>query len=72
MSTLRVGIAGFGIVGKRRKDCVDRHPDLRVVAVCDRNFQGEGTLRDGIRYFQNYRRLLTEDLDVLLEVDPAL
>lgn len=33
--------------------------------MCDRNFQGEGTLRDGIRYFQNYRRLLTEDLDVL-------
>lgn len=66
MKQLRVGIAGFGVVGKRRKDCVDRHPHMRVVAVCDQTFEGEGTLPDGIRYHQDYRRLLTEDLDVLI------
>ncbi len=66
MKELKVGIAGFGVVGKRRKDCVDRHPQLRVVAVCDRTFDGEGTLADGVRYYQDYRRLLTEDLDVLI------
>ncbi len=66
MTELKVGIAGFGVVGKRRKDCVDRHPHLRVVAVCDRTFDGEGTLADSIRYYQDYRRLLTEDLDVLI------
>jgi predicted dehydrogenase len=63
---LRVGIAGFGVVGKRRRDCVDRHPNLRVVAVCDRTFDGEGRLADGIQYYRNYRRLLTEGLDVLI------
>lgn len=63
---LKIGIAGFGVVGKRRKYCVDRHPHLRVMAVCDQTFEGEGTLPDGIRYYQNYRRLLTEDLDVLI------
>lgn len=63
---LRVGIAGFGVVGKRRRDCVDRHPHLRVVAVCDRTFDGEGILADGVRYYQDYRRLLTEKLDVLI------
>lgn len=66
MNRLKVGIAGFGVVGKRRKDCVDRHQNLRVVAVCDRTFDGEGALPDGIRYYQNYQRLLTEDLDVLI------
>ena len=66
MTELRVGIAGFGIVGKRRKVCVDRHPQLRMVAVCDRIFDGEGTLADGVRFYQNYRRLLSEDLDVLI------
>lgn len=66
MDKLKVGIAGFGVVGKRRKDCIDRHPHLRVVAVCDRTFEGEGALPDGIRYYENYRRLLTEDLDVLI------
>lgn len=66
MDKLKVGIAGFGIVGKRRKDCVDRHPHLRVVAVCDQTFADEGSLPDGIRYYQNYRRLLTEELDILI------
>lgn len=66
MEKLKVGIAGFGVVGKRRKDCIDRHPHLHVVAVCDRAFDGEGTLPDGIRYYQNYQCLLTEDLDVLI------
>lgn len=66
MAELKVGIAGFGMVGKRRKDCVDRHPNLRVVAVCDRTFDKEGTLADGVRTYQDYRRLLTEDLNVLI------
>ncbi|MGB6306243.1 MAG: Gfo/Idh/MocA family oxidoreductase, partial [Steroidobacteraceae bacterium] len=63
---LRVGIAGFGVVGKRRKDCVARHSALRVVAVCDQTLEGEGTFSDGVRYYRNYRRLLTEKLDVLI------
>lgn len=63
---LRVGIAGFGVVGKRRKDCVERNPFLRTVAVCDRAFQGEGELADGVRFFSNYQRLLEEKLDILI------
>lgn len=66
MNELRVGIAGFGIVGKRRKDCVDRQPHMRMVAVCDRTFEDEGSLADGINYYRDYRRMLTEDLDVLI------
>ena len=66
MASLRVGIAGYGIVGKRRKDCVDRHADMSVVAVCDRAFDGDGTLPGGIRHYQTYQRLLTEPLDVLI------
>jgi predicted dehydrogenase len=66
MNSQRVGIAGFGVVGKRRKDCVDRNPDLRVVAVCDRTFDAEGMLADGVRYYRDYQRLLTEELDALI------
>jgi predicted dehydrogenase len=62
---LRVGIAGFGVIGKRRKECIDRHPNLRVMAMCDRTFDGEGTFSDGIKYYKDYKRLLTEQLDVL-------
>jgi len=65
MSKLKVGIAGFGVVGKRRKECIDRHPGMTVTAVCDRAFAGEGVLDGGVRHYQDYRRLLTEKLDVL-------
>jgi predicted dehydrogenase len=66
MSSVKVGIAGFGVVGRRRKDCIERDPHMQVVAVCDQAFEGEGTLPDGTRYFRDYRRLLAEGLDALI------
>ena len=66
MNKLKVGIAGFGVVGRRRKDCVERHADMEIVAVCDRLFTEEGTLPDGVRYYMDYKSLLTEELDVLI------
>ena len=66
MTMLKVGIAGYGVVGRRRKACMERHPHMKVVAVCDRTFPDEGVLPDGVRYAQTYTRLLEEDLDVLM------
>jgi len=62
---LKVGIAGFGVVGQRRKACIDLHSNMRLVAVCDQKYQGEGVLPDGVRYYHNYLRLLGDDIDVL-------
>jgi predicted dehydrogenase len=62
---LRVGIAGYGVVGKRRRQCIDQHPELQTVAVCDKHFDGRGTLPDGVRYYAAYRDLLEEGLDIL-------
>lgn len=66
MEVLKVGIAGYGIVGNRRRACIDRHPSLRVSAVCDRKFENDGEMADGVHYFRDYRRLLEEDIDVLI------
>lgn len=66
MVKLKVGIAGFGVVGQRRKDCVDRNPQMRVVAVCDQIFGVDGALPNGVRHYRDYRQLLQEDLDVLI------
>ena len=63
MTELKVGIAGYGVVGKKRKECVDRHPNLSLVAVCDRNFSDESLLKDGVYYYQNYQSLLAKELD---------
>jgi predicted dehydrogenase len=66
LKVLRVGIAGYGIVGKRRRACVDRNPHMELVAVCDRSFDGNGTFTEGVRYYTDYRNLLKEKLDVLI------
>jgi predicted dehydrogenase len=66
MRLLKVGIAGYGVVGKRRKECVDRNPHMEVKAVCDRMFDEESKITNGIRCYQEYQRLLTEELDVLI------
>lgn len=63
---LKVGIAGFGIVGKRRRACVDMHADLKLVAVCDKSFEDKGVFSDGVRYYPNYLDMLAEDLDILI------
>ena len=66
MPKLRVGIAGYGVVGKRRRACIDRHPVLMLEAVCDRTFSGSGVFDDGVRHHADYRRLLEEPLDALV------
>ena len=48
---LKVGIAGYGVVGKLRKECVDRHPGMEIVAVCDRTFSCDVISDDDINYY---------------------
>lgn len=66
MDELKVGIAGYGVVGNRRRACIDRYPGMRVTAVCDRKFERDGVLDNGICCYTDYRRLLDEDIDALL------
>ncbi len=62
---LRVGIAGYGIVGKRRHHFIDQHPDLVTVAVCDRNSSDSELSGRSLKKFKNYQDLIGEDLDAL-------
>jgi predicted dehydrogenase len=68
-SPLRVGIAGYGIVGQRRRHIVDAHPALTAVAVCDQRFGSAGPV-DGMPAHRSYQALLEEDLDVLFVALP--
>ena len=61
---LRVGIAGYGVVGKRRRECIDRNPQLETVAVSDRELS-TGTMPDGIRSYSDALALLDDELDAL-------
>ena len=61
---LKVGIAGYGVVGKRRRAVIDALDSLEVVCVSDRVL-GDGIFDDGVRHFGDYKNLLGEELDVL-------
>ena len=63
---LKVAIAGYGVVGKRRRKYIDLHPDMETVAVCDISYQKSGIFEDGVRFHSNYKQLLAEDFDVLM------
>ena len=63
---LRVGIAGYGVVGRRRSVCVEQHPHMKLIAVCDKNIYCDKQQVDGIKKFKNYKDLLREDIDILI------
>lgn len=61
---LRVGIAGYGVVGKRRHDFIDRNPLFNTVAVSDTKLR-PGVSEGGLRTYASADEMLQEDLDVL-------
>lgn len=66
MKQLNVGIAGYGIVGQRRRMYVDKHPSMKLIAVCDKSFKESGQISGEIKSYNNYKELIQEDLDVLI------
>ena len=60
MNKLKVGIAGYGVVGKRRKECVNQNPNMELVAVCDRIFSDNELSNDNINHYHSYKDLLKE------------
>ena len=56
----KIGIAGYGLVGKRRRQFIDKHDDMMTVAVCDQYFDKSGVVSDGVKHFKNYQQLLKE------------
>jgi predicted dehydrogenase len=66
VTRLRAGIAGYGVVGQRRRHHIDRRDDMLVAAVCDRSFEAAGTDQDGLRrYHSSAEMLAREELDCL-------
>ena len=63
-SYLKVGIAGYGVVGKKRKKILDNIPGVRVVAISDKNKKNR-ILNKNINFYNDYNKLLNEDLNIL-------
>lgn len=66
MNKLKVGIAGFGIVGKRRFHFINENSNLVVTAICEQNFINAKPNIDNVNCYSNYKDLLAnEKLDIL-------
>ena len=61
---LKVGIAGYGIVGKKRKKILDSIPGLKIIAISDKNPKNRTASRK-IKFFNDYNKLFNEDLNIL-------
>jgi predicted dehydrogenase len=62
---IRVGIAGYGMVGKVRHRFIDEHPQMQVVAVCDQTIPDTQAPPAGTKGCTHYMELLDEPLDAL-------
>lgn len=65
MNRLKVGIAGYGIVGKRRHQFISEHPALMVTAICEQTFPKAFSGLPGINCFNSYHELLQTELNIL-------
>lgn len=63
---IKIGIAGYGIVGKRRRFFIDQNPSMRLIAVCDKLFEKDDVVDDGLLFFNSYKSLMDLDLDALV------
>ncbi len=77
MNPVRVGIIGFGTVGRATADIISKHADLieqrsgvrlAVVAVCRRSSLQPGEIPSGARSVSDWKKLVrADDLDVIVE-----
>ena len=64
--SLRVGIVGYGVVGKTRHKALDKHPDFTVVAISDITFGHNNEVIDGVETYTDYMSLIeSAEVEVL-------
>jgi len=70
MKKIKIGIAGYGIVGAKRQACIEKHKDVEIVAICDRNKSVAKSLNKNIKFYKSYKNLLKEKLDCIFVCMP--
>lgn len=60
---LKVGIIGYGKIGKIRHQCVTSHPDLELIGVCDKDPDALHNCK--VRHYSDYGQLLDKNPDIV-------
>ena len=65
LMTYKVGIVGYGVVGKRRHSAIKKIPGFKVTALSDINF-GEESKFEGLKCYSDFKDLIDDKtIDVL-------
>ncbi len=63
----KAAIAGFGIVGKRRYECIQANKNVEVIGVCDKKFKKEFMRKNNLNYYKNYKKMFeNENIDLVI------
>ena len=65
MKIIKIGIAGYGVVGKKRRVFIEKNKNMKIVAVSDILFKKNGKFADGILYYKDYKKLFELDIDAI-------
>jgi len=68
MDKIKVGIIGYGKVGKIRREIIDKNPKLSLEAICDIVEPDKDEIK--CRYFKDYESLLKTDVDAVFVCTP--
>ena len=63
---MRVGIAGYGVVGKKRYSSIIKNTSFKVTDISEVNPTARDEIPDGVNVFNNYQDLILKaDLDII-------
>ncbi len=63
---MRVGIAGYGVVGKKRYSSIIKNTSFKVTDISEVNPIARDEIPDGVNVFNNYQDLILKaDLDII-------
>ena len=70
-AVFRVGIIGFGRIGRRRAELVNAHPGLELAAVADSHVQDAAATSPSCTWYRSGADLLRENLDAVFVCTPC-
>ena len=63
---MRVGIAGYGVVGKTRHISIEKNTPFQIIAVSESNKETQKDIPAGIEIFEHYQDLIADaELDII-------
>jgi predicted dehydrogenase len=67
----KVGIIGFGRIGRRRAEIVNAHPRLELTAIADPHIRDAAVSFPGCRWYESAEILLQQNLDAVFVCTPV-